>query len=111
MAVIIEQIRSAWEGVLTNRATLNGTQAHVHHDIQDVAFIVSQLIEPTIAIIAQFATLYVVIKKNGKKTCSHEREIERERAIIKEILDNYNVDIGNVDEAIDSIITSLKGKD
>lgn len=63
MAVIIEQIRNAWEGVLANRAALDENHAHMQHDIQDVAFIVSQLIEPTMAIIAQLATLYIVLKK------------------------------------------------
>ena len=110
MAVIIEQIRNAWEGVLANRTALDENHAHMQHDIQDVAFIVSQLIEPTIAIIAQLATLYIVLKKQGNDTCPHERQIEKEKSIIKDVLDNYNVDIENVDEVIDSIITKLSSK-
>lgn len=110
MAVIIEQVRSAWEGVLADRTALNENHAHMQHDIQDVAFIVSQLIEPTMAIIAEFATLYIAFKKQGNNTCSHERQIEKEKAIIKDVLDNYNVDIENVDEVINEIITKLADK-
>lgn len=110
MVAIIKQISNAWESVLTNKSLQVENHNRVQYDIQDIAFIISQLIEPTITIIVQLATLYIYIKKRGHDTYQHERLIEKKKSDIKEILDNYNVNIENVDEVINAIITKLTDK-
>lgn len=107
MAEIIELIRSEWEDVLADRSVFNGDHDHVQHDIQDFSFLVSQLIEPTIVIITQLAILYIDLKKQKINTYTYEQRIQKEKSIIKDVLDNYNVDIENVDEVIESIIKKL----
>ena len=110
MVTLNEQISQAWKSALQDKTQQLNSAYSIQHDIQDVAFIISQLIEPTIAIIVQLATLYIVMKKGNNNVQGHEQEIDKQKTAIKEILDNYNLDAEKADEMIDAIIINLKDK-
>ncbi len=108
METIIDNIRRTWIKELENRKSPVNIQSQIQHNIQDLGFIVSQLIEPTISILVQFAMLYICLQ-NGKKANQHEESrIQKSKDTIKEVLDNYNIEIENIDNIINTIITKLE---
>lgn len=104
-----EKISRVWEEILLiNLAEENSDSAHAQHNAQDIAFVISQLIEPTISIIVSCATLYVFRKDRKNKETSEEKNIEKKKNEIKEIFDNYNINIENMDDVISEILTKIK---
>lgn len=59
-------IYEIWSGVIKEKAQAD-SQKQCQYDIHDLGFAISQLVEPTIAIIVQCATLYICIKNGQKK--------------------------------------------
>lgn len=103
-----ERICCVWEEILVCRKKMKDGQkedtARMQHSFQDIGFVISQLIEPTVSIIVGLATLYAVRDGNRTKT---EADIEKKKTEIKEIFDNYNLDMENVDEVISEILSKL----
>ena len=110
MVTLNEQISQAWRKVLLDKTQQANCADSIQHDIQDVAFVISQLVEPTISIIVQLAALYIAIKKGNDNAPEHEQQVEQQRTAIKEILDNYNLDTERADDMINAIIASLMDK-